>query len=66
MKENMMFAWIASWLALAGQLVFFMGVALFTGDWRYMMWSFTISIIVGIPSIIGTYKRNQQLKAYKK
>jgi len=21
-KENMMFAWIASWLALAGQLVF--------------------------------------------
>ncbi len=55
----MMFAWIASWLALAGQLVFFMGVALFTGDWRYMMWSFMISIIVGIPSIIGTYKRNQ-------
>ncbi|MCG0046823.1 hypothetical protein [Priestia aryabhattai] len=62
MEENMMFAWIASWLALAGQLVFFMGVALFTGDWRYMMWS----LIVGIPSIIGTYKRNQQLKAYKK
>lgn len=57
----MMFAWIASWSAR-----FFMGVALFTGDWRYMMWSFMISIIVGIPSIIGTYKRNQQLKAYKK
>jgi hypothetical protein len=30
------------------------------------MWSFMISIIVGIPSLIGTYKRNQQLKAYKK
>ncbi|MCT9856080.1 hypothetical protein [Priestia megaterium] len=29
MEENMMFAWIASWLALAGQLVFFMGVALY-------------------------------------
>ncbi|AEN89721.1 hypothetical protein BMWSH_2839 [Priestia megaterium WSH-002] len=43
-----------------------MGVALLTGDWRYMMWSFMISIIVGMPSIIGTYKRNQHLKTYKK
>ncbi|WP_260870840.1 hypothetical protein [Priestia megaterium] len=43
-----------------------MGVALFTGDWRYMMWGFMIRMIVGIPSIIGTYKRNQQLKAHKK
>ncbi len=62
----MMFAWIASWLALVGQLIFFMEVALLTGDWRYMMWSFMISIIVGMPSIIGTYKRNQHLKTYKK
>jgi len=29
MKENLKFAWIASWFALVGQLVFFMGVSIF-------------------------------------
>lgn len=33
---------------------------------NHKRWSFMISIIVGIPSIIDTYKRNQQLKADKK
>ncbi len=56
MKENLKVAWILSWFALLGQLVFFIGVSLLNEDWRYVMWSFMVSMIVGVPSIIRTYK----------
>ncbi len=56
MKENLKRAWILSWFALLGQLVFFIGVSLLTENWRYVMWSFMVSMIVGVPSIIRTYK----------
>ncbi|WP_258871324.1 hypothetical protein [Halobacillus trueperi] len=46
MKENLTFAWIASWFALVGQLAFFIVVALFTGEWRYVMWSLLVSLSV--------------------
>ncbi|SDM71336.1 hypothetical protein [Sediminibacillus halophilus] len=54
MKENLRFAWIASWFALVGQLVFFIGVAIFTGEWRYVMWSLMVSMMAGVPSMIRT------------
>jgi hypothetical protein len=60
MKENLMFAWIASWFALVGQLVLFIGVALYTGDWRYVMWSFMVSMLAGVPSMINTRRAQQK------
>ncbi|MGE7875716.1 hypothetical protein, partial [Bacillus paramycoides] len=48
--------WITSWFALLGQLVFFTGLSLLTENWRFTMWSLMVSTIVGVPSIIHTYK----------
>lgn len=62
MKENITFAWIASWFALVGQFVFFIGVFLFTGEWRYLMWSFIVSMSAGIPSMIHTRRAQQKVK----
>lgn len=56
MKKNLKFAWIASWFALVGQLLYFTGVSFFTGEWRYVMWSFMVSMIAGVPSIINTWR----------
>ncbi|WP_336769964.1 hypothetical protein [Bacillus bombysepticus] len=56
MKGNLKVAWMASWFALLGQLVIFLGVSLLTGNWRFVMWSCMVSMIVGIPSIISTHK----------
>jgi hypothetical protein len=65
MKENLTFAWIASWFALLGQLLFFICVALYTGQWMYVMWSFVVSMSVGVPSMIRTWqatkKQHEQL-----
>ncbi|WP_341357624.1 hypothetical protein [Rossellomorea sp. y25] len=61
MKQNLTLAWIASWFALVVQLMFFIGVSLFTGDWRYVMWSFMVSMAVGVPSMIRT--RHEQKKS---
>ncbi len=60
MNENLKFAWIASWFALAGQLILFIGVALYTGDWRYVMWSFMVSMSAGVPSMIHTWKSQKK------
>jgi hypothetical protein len=56
MKENLKFAWAASWFALVGQLVFFIGISIYTGNWRFAMWSFMVSMAVGVPSMINTSK----------
>ncbi|MBN9654011.1 hypothetical protein J0K78_07025 [Halobacillus sp. GSS1] len=65
MKENLTFAWIASWFALVGQLAFFVVVALITGDWRYVMWSLLVSLSVGVPNMIRTWKSQQKAHARK-
>jgi hypothetical protein len=65
MKQNLTFAWIASWFALVGQLVFFIGVSLFTGDWRYVMWSFMVSMAAGVPSMIRTWQEQKKAKPSK-
>jgi hypothetical protein len=54
MKGNLRFAWIATWFALLGQLIFFLVVSIFTGEWRYLMWSFMVSLLAGVPSLIDT------------
>ncbi|TMU87241.1 hypothetical protein FGG79_03650 [Bacillus sp. BHET2] len=54
MKENLTLAWIASWFALVGQLAFFIVVASLTGEWRYIMWSFIVSMSAGVPCMILT------------
>lgn len=61
MKENLRFAWIASWFALVGQLVFFLGVSIYTGEWRYLMWSFIVSMSAGLPSIINTWQAQKRI-----
>ncbi|WP_377890214.1 hypothetical protein [Alkalihalobacillus sp. R86527] len=60
MKENLKLAWIAVWFALLGQLVFFVGVATFTGEWRYVMWSFLVSMMAGVPSMIITWRAQKR------
>jgi len=60
MKKNLKFAWIASWFALVGQLLYFTGVSFFTGEWRYVMWSFMASMIVGVPSMINTWQLHKK------
>ncbi|MGG4167968.1 hypothetical protein ABEW00_11010 [Rossellomorea vietnamensis] len=63
MNENLTLAWIASWFALLGQLLFFICVAIYTGQWMYVMWSFIVSMSVGVPSMIRTrqaQKKKQQ------
>ncbi|MGD6846619.1 hypothetical protein [Rossellomorea aquimaris] len=65
MKENMKLAWIASWFALVGQLAFFICVALFTGDWRYVMWSFMVSMAAGVPSMIRSWLAQKKINDQK-
>ncbi|MBK3496336.1 hypothetical protein JFL43_16010 [Viridibacillus sp. YIM B01967] len=65
MKENLKFAWIASWFALVGQLAFFIGVALFTGNWRFVMCSFMVSMAVGVPSMISTWNAQKKVNTKK-
>ncbi|REJ10918.1 hypothetical protein [Halobacillus trueperi] len=65
MKENLTFAWIASWFALVGQLAFFIVVALFTGEWRYVMWSLLVSLSVGVPNMIRTWQAQKKANARK-
>lgn len=60
MKENLTLAWIAAWFALVGQLVFFIIVALITGEWRYVMWSFIVSMSAGVPSMIFTWRAHKK------
>ncbi|KSU89476.1 hypothetical protein LZP85_08715 [Priestia flexa] len=47
MKEHLRLAWFASWFAFIGQVLVFLCVALFTGEWRYLLWSFLISMTAG-------------------
>lgn len=60
MKQNLKLAWVASLFALVGQLLFFIGVAYVTGEWRYVMWSFMVSMMVGVPSIINTWRYHKR------
>ncbi|MCA1065788.1 hypothetical protein QTG56_22145 [Rossellomorea sp. AcN35-11] len=60
MKQNLTLAWIASWFALVGQLVFFIGVALITGEWRYVMWSFVVSMSAGVTGMIYTWQAQKK------
>ncbi|GLB60129.1 hypothetical protein [Cytobacillus sp. NCCP-133] len=65
MKANLKFAWIVSWFALVGQLLFFIGVSLYTGDWRYAMWSFMVSLLAGVPSMINTWQAQKKANVNK-
>jgi hypothetical protein len=65
MNKNLKFAWIASWFALVGQLLFFIGVSVLTGDWRYAAWSFMISMLAGLPSMINTWRAQKKVNNNK-
>ncbi|WP_407272148.1 hypothetical protein [Radiobacillus sp. PE A8.2] len=60
MKQNLKFAWIASWFALVGQLIFFLGVSIFTGEWRFLMWSLLASMSAGVPSMIRSWQAQKE------
>lgn len=59
MKNNLTFAWIASLFALFGQLLYFIGVSAFTGEWGYAMWSAMVSMVIGVPSMLRTWKQHK-------
>ncbi|MBY0122274.1 hypothetical protein [Bacillus sp. S/N-304-OC-R1] len=60
MKGNLKWAWTVSWLALVGQLVVFLGISIFTGNWLFVMWSFMVSLLIGIPSMMNTWKAQKK------
>ena len=62
MKENLKFAWFASWFALVGQLLIFTIISLITDDWRYLMWSFMAAMMAGVPSMIHTWQAQKKVK----
>lgn len=57
MKENVTLAWIAIWFATVGQLLFFVGLSIYTGEWGYAIWSFWVAVVIGIlhPSTPGRH-----------
>jgi len=65
MKQNLKIAWIASWFALVGQLAIFVGVAIFTTNWLFVMWSFMVTMIVGVPSMINTWRAQKKANSNK-
>ncbi len=65
MKENLAAGWIAAWFALVGQLIFFILVALYTGEWRYVMWSFIVSMAAGIPCTILVWQAQKKANLRK-
>lgn len=65
MKENLTMAWVAVWFTLVGQLVLFIGVSIVTGEWRYAMWSFMVSMLAGIPSLILTWQAKRKSNIHK-
>ncbi|MFG6494812.1 hypothetical protein P8610_05600 [Fictibacillus sp. UD] len=65
MKENLLAGWIAAWFALVGQLVFFTIVATYTGEWRYVMWSFIVSMAAGVPSMIHVWQAQKKANLKK-
>ena len=36
--------------------MFFIGVSILTEDWRYVIWSFMVSMLAGVPSMINTWR----------
>lgn len=65
MDKNLKLAWIASLFALVGQVVYFFGVSLYTGNWSYLMWSIFVSMVVGVPSIIRTWQAQKKVNSGK-
>ncbi|GMK37518.1 hypothetical protein PCCS19_05720 [Paenibacillus sp. CCS19] len=65
MKENLKLAWIAVWFTLVGQLALFVGVSIVTGEWRYGMWSFMVSMLAGVPSLILTLQARKNASTNK-
>ena len=60
MNENLRLALIASLFSLVGQLLFFIGISIYTNEWRHMQWSFMVGMSVGVPSLILTLKRMKE------
>lgn len=55
-KENFTIAWVAVWFATVGQLLFFVGLSLYTGEWGYAMWSLWVAVVIGIPTSVNTWR----------
>ncbi len=49
-----------SLFALVGQFLYFLIVSLYTGEFRYMIWSFMVSMIIGVPSLIKTLQKTNK------
>lgn len=39
-----------------GTVSVFIGMSVYTENWRFAMWSFMVSMVVGVPSIINTWR----------
>ncbi|WP_377887567.1 hypothetical protein [Alkalihalobacillus sp. R86527] len=62
MKGNTTIGLIASLLVLFGQLIFFIILAFVTNEWSYVMWSFMVSMMAGLPLLIISLRAKKKEK----
>ncbi|MFI8684895.1 hypothetical protein [Rossellomorea sp. NPDC077527] len=62
MKNNNQLALLVSWVVLVGFPLFFLFVSLYTGQWRYLMWSLPPSFLAGFTGLILTLNQMKKEK----
>ncbi|MCA1060485.1 hypothetical protein LCL96_16225 [Rossellomorea aquimaris] len=62
MKNNNQLALLVSWVVLVGFPLFFLFVSLYTGQWRYLMWSLPPSFLAGFTGLMLTLNQMKKEK----
>lgn len=62
MKNNNQLALLVSWVVLVGFPLFFLFVSLYTGQWRYLVWSLPPSFLAGFTGLILTLNQMKKEK----
>ncbi|MCA0149506.1 MULTISPECIES: hypothetical protein [Rossellomorea] len=66
MKNMNSLALLVSLIVLVGFPILFLFVSLYTGDWRYLMWSLPPSFLAGFTGLILTLQTIKKEKSLSK
>lgn len=66
MKNMNSFALLVSLIVLVGVPILFLFVSLYTGEWRYFMWSLPPSFLAGFTGLIFTLQTIKKEKSLLK
>ncbi|MCR8847946.1 hypothetical protein NQ095_05965 [Rossellomorea sp. SC111] len=66
MKNMNSLALLVSLIVLVGFPILFLFVSLYTGDWRYLMWSLAPSFLAGFTGLIFTLQTIKKEKSLSK